>query len=77
MTGLSPRTPADVAPGAASLGGTKIYIVNPVFGYSSPEVPEWLGGLSGDDEEIVTVLRGIIAEVAPDAHEIIYRRCAI
>jgi len=33
---------------------------------------EWLRQLSDNDREIVSVLRGIIAGVAPDAHEIIY-----
>jgi hypothetical protein len=49
-------------------GGT----VDPVFGHSSTEVVEWLQWLSDNDREIITVLRGIIAGVAPGAHEIIY-----
>jgi hypothetical protein len=61
-----------VATGPAPLTDARVTIVNPVFRNSSPEVPEWLQGLSGDAKETVTILPSIIAEVAPDAHEIIY-----
>ena len=46
--------------------------MDPVFTNSAPEVSEWLRGLTGEDRVIVVALRGIIAEVALEAHEIVY-----
>ena len=42
------------------------------FGYSSAQVAEWLQRLPPGDGEIIATLRGMICDVAPDAHEIIY-----
>ena len=41
-------------------------------GGASDQVAEWLRQLPPNDREIVDALRGMIAGIAPDAHEIIY-----
>jgi hypothetical protein len=46
--------------------------VDLAFRYGSADVAEWLQRLRAGDREIVTILREIVSEVAPDAHEIIY-----
>jgi hypothetical protein len=46
--------------------------VDLAFRYGSADVAEWLERLPAGDREMVTILRGLISEVAPDAHEIIY-----
>jgi hypothetical protein len=46
--------------------------VEPAFGPSSDQVGEWLQRLPPDDGKIIATLRGVIRDVAPDAHEIVY-----
>jgi hypothetical protein len=46
--------------------------VDPAFGHSSARVAEWLRRRPADDGEIIAALRGMICEVAADAHEIVY-----
>jgi hypothetical protein len=46
--------------------------VDLAFRYGSADVAEWLQRLSAGDRDIVTILRGIISQVAPDAHETVY-----
>ena len=46
--------------------------MDPAFGRSSAQVAEWRQRLPPDGRDIVDALRGMIAGLAPDAHEIIY-----